>query len=127
MIFVCFEALNRTINIQEIVRPNFVTFLKKLFEITAGKFRIVNRYEVGEKLGLDSSVTDDTVKQLSEMGMIKIMAGPKLLDWFYDKFKPNNDRIILIIMDVDAYSNGLNFVLGEAFPRGGLGAVFSQN
>jgi archaemetzincin len=49
---------------------------------------------------------------------------PKLLDWFNDKLKPNNDRIILVILDVDAYSHGLNFVLGEAFPRGGLGAVY---
>jgi archaemetzincin len=48
---------------------------------------------------------------------------PKLLDWFYDKFKPNKERIILVIMDIDAYSHGLNFVLGEAFPKGGLGAV----
>ena len=49
---------------------------------------------------------------------------PKLLDWFYDKLERNKDRIILIIMDVDAYSHGLNFVLGEAFPKGGLGAVY---
>ena len=49
---------------------------------------------------------------------------PKLLDWFNDKLKPNNDRITLIILDVEAYSHDLNFVLGEAFPRGGLGAVY---
>jgi archaemetzincin len=49
---------------------------------------------------------------------------PKLLDWLYDKLKPNKDRVILVIMDVDAYSDGLNFVLGEAFPKGGLGAVY---
>jgi len=49
---------------------------------------------------------------------------PKLLDWFNDKLKPNNDRIILIILDVDAYSHDLNYVLGEAFPRRGLGAVY---
>ena len=36
----------------------------------------------------------------------------------------NKDRIILIIMDLDAYSHGLNFVLGEAFPKGGLAAVY---
>ena len=39
----------------------------------------MNRYEVGEKLGLDSSATDTTVKQLSEMRMIKIMEGPKII------------------------------------------------
>jgi hypothetical protein len=63
----------------EILRPNFVIFLKKLFEITGGEFRIVNRYEVGEKLGLDSSETDDTVKQLSEIGMLKIMSLSKII------------------------------------------------
>ena len=62
-----------------ILRPNFVTFLKKLFEITGGEFRIVNRYEVGEKLGLDTSATNNIVKQLSEMHMIKIMEGPKII------------------------------------------------
>ena len=62
-----------------ILRPNFVTFLKKLFEITGREFRIVNRYEVGEKLGLNVSETDDTVKQLSEIGMIKVMLGPKII------------------------------------------------
>jgi hypothetical protein len=61
------------------LRPNFVTFLKTQFEITGGEFRIVNRYEVGEKLGLDSSATDNIVKQLSEISMIKIMEGPKII------------------------------------------------
>jgi archaemetzincin len=49
---------------------------------------------------------------------------PKLLEWFYKNLNPKKDRIILIILDVDAYSNGLNFVFGEAFPKGGLGVVY---
>jgi archaemetzincin len=49
---------------------------------------------------------------------------PKLLDWFFEKFRPNKDTKILFILDVDAYSNGLNFVLGEAFHEGGLGAIY---
>ena len=64
---------------QKLLRPNFGTFLKKQFEITGGQFRIVNRYEVGEKLDMDSSATDEIVKQLSEMHMIKIMEGPKII------------------------------------------------
>jgi archaemetzincin len=48
----------------------------------------------------------------------------KLLDWFFEKFRPNKDTKILFILDVDAYSNGLNFVLGEAFHKGGLGAIY---
>jgi archaemetzincin len=49
---------------------------------------------------------------------------PKLLDWFLEKFKPTRDTKVLVIFDVDAYSNGLNYVLGEAFPNGGLGIVY---
>src|SRR5437867_6258103 len=45
---------------------------------------------------------------------------PKLLEWFHKNFKTNKDRIILLILDIDAYSNGLNFVLGEACPYAGL-------
>ena len=36
---------------------------------------------------------------------------PKLLDWFFEKFEPNKDTKILFILDVDAYSDGLNYVL----------------
>ena len=49
---------------------------------------------------------------------------PKLLDWFFEKFRPNEDTIILFILDVDAYSNGLNFIPGEAFHKGGLGVNY---
>jgi len=49
---------------------------------------------------------------------------PKLLDLFFERFKPSKDTKILFILDVDAYSNGLNFVLGEAFHKGGLGAIY---
>jgi archaemetzincin len=49
---------------------------------------------------------------------------PKLLDWFFEKFTPNKDTKILFIIDVDAYSNGLNFVLGEAIHKGALGAIY---
>ena len=52
---------------------------------------------------------------------------PQLLDWFYKSFKPKKDSIILLILDVDAYSSGLNFVLGQAFPHRRLGAVYLQN
>jgi hypothetical protein len=38
--------------------------------------------------------------------------------------KPNKNKIILVIMDVNANSHGLNFVLVEAFPKGEVGAVY---
>ena len=34
---------------------------------------------------------------------------PKLLDWFIHKFRPNKNIKILVITDVDAYSDDLNF------------------
>lgn len=49
---------------------------------------------------------------------------PKLLVWFFEKFWPNKDTKILFILDVDAYSDGLNYVLGEAYPKGGLGIIY---
>ena len=49
---------------------------------------------------------------------------PKLLVWFFEKFRPNKDTKILFILDADAYSDGLNYVLGEAFPKGGLGIIY---
>lgn len=49
---------------------------------------------------------------------------PKLLVWFSEKFRPNKDTKILFILDVDAYSDGLNYVLGEAYPKGGLGIIY---
>lgn len=49
---------------------------------------------------------------------------PKLLVWFFEKFRPNKETKILFILDADAYSDGLNFVLGEAYPKGGLGIIY---
>lgn len=49
---------------------------------------------------------------------------PKLLVWFFQKFRPNKNTKILFILDVDAYSDGLNYVLGEAYPKGGLGIIY---
>ena len=49
---------------------------------------------------------------------------PKLLVWFFEQFRPNKDTKVLFILDVDAYSDGLNYVLGEAYPKGGLGIIY---
>jgi archaemetzincin len=49
---------------------------------------------------------------------------PKLLDCFFEKFRPNKDTKLLFILDVDAYSDGLNYVLGETYPKGGLGIIY---
>jgi archaemetzincin len=71
-----------------------------------------------------SSLKKDTAFQSSFDTRRNQWNSPKLLECLFDKFKPNKDRKILVILDVDAYSNGLNFVLGEAFPKGGLGIIY---
>jgi archaemetzincin len=38
----------------------------------------------------------------------------KLLYWFHKKFNPSTEAKVLAISDLDAYSNRVNFVLGEA-------------
>jgi archaemetzincin len=49
---------------------------------------------------------------------------PKLSDWLFKKFKPNKDTEILVISDIDSYSDGLNFVFGEAFHKGRWAEVY---
>ena len=48
----------------------------------------------------------------------------KLLDWFSRKLERNIKTKILLILDVDGYSNELNYVLGEAFHKGQLAAIY---
>jgi archaemetzincin len=79
------------------------------------------------KVNIASSIIEphtETQFQLAFDGRRNQWNSPTLLDWFFEKFKPNRETTILVILDVDAYSNGLNFVLGEAFHKGGLGAVY---
>ena len=47
-----------------------------------------------------------------------------ILEWISRKALPNSDTKILAICDFDAYSNGLNFVFGEAQMGGRVGAIY---
>lgn len=71
-----------------------------------------------------SSLKRDTTFQSSFNKHRNQWYSPKLLVLFYEKFRPTNDTKILFILDVDAYSDGLNYVLGEAFPKGGLAIIY---
>jgi archaemetzincin len=46
-----------------------------------------------------------------------------ILEWL-NKFRPNKATRILGILDIDAYSDGFDFVFGEAFYRGRVAAVY---
>jgi archaemetzincin len=47
-----------------------------------------------------------------------------ILGWISSKTLSNNDTKILAICDFDAYSNGLNFIFGEAQIGGRVGAIY---
>lgn len=47
-----------------------------------------------------------------------------ILQWISRKALPNGDTKILAICDFDAYSNGLNFVFGEAQAEGRVGVIY---
>ena len=47
-----------------------------------------------------------------------------ILEWISTKALPKNGTKILAICDFDAYSNGLNFVFGEAQMSGRVGAIY---
>jgi len=46
-----------------------------------------------------------------------------ILEWL-NKFRPNKATRILGILDIDTYSDGFDFVFGEAFYRGRVAAVY---
>jgi archaemetzincin len=48
----------------------------------------------------------------------------KLLQWFVDNVRIETHSKMLVIVDADAYSAGLNFVFGEAFSNGLIAVVY---
>jgi len=60
-------------------KPEFVIFLKKIYDLTGGELRIINQYQVGEGLALSSKQTDKIVDQLSDSGKIKETARNKII------------------------------------------------
>jgi archaemetzincin len=50
----------------------------------------------------------------------------QILQWLLDKHRPNKltRTKILAICDFDAYSDGLNFVFGEAYLNGNISAIY---
>jgi len=48
----------------------------------------------------------------------------EILDWLLYKNKPNRSTIMLAICDFDAYSDGLNFVFGQAHIFGRVSEIY---
>jgi archaemetzincin len=47
-----------------------------------------------------------------------------ILQWLWNKHKPDKLTKILDICDLDAYSEGLNFVFGEAYVNGRVSVIY---
>ena len=46
-------------------------FLRKLYKLSDGEYKIIEKYKVGELVGLSNSQTDDIVNDLYKIGLIK--------------------------------------------------------
>jgi Mn-dependent DtxR family transcriptional regulator len=74
------------------LRPDLTQFLKKIFDLTKGELRIINQYEVGERLELTSKQTDKIVYELSNSGMIKSVARNKIVLSPHALYVMNNSK-----------------------------------
>jgi len=46
-------------------------FLKKLYELSGGYYKIIERYKVGKEIGMPNTQVDDVVDDLDNMDLIK--------------------------------------------------------
>jgi len=67
-------------------------FLNRLYDISKGEIRSINRYEVGEQLNLPNDETDGIVDRLRNSGMITKTTGTNVLLTLEAKSKIDKER-----------------------------------
>ena len=60
-------------------------FLKKLYEMSGGDYKIIERYKVGKEIAMPKTQVDDIVDDLDNMGLIKKIGETKILLTFEGK------------------------------------------
>lgn len=60
-------------------------FLRKLYDMSGGEYKIFDRYKVGGEVGISNRQTDDFVDDLHNMGLIKKIGKTKPLLTFEGK------------------------------------------
>lgn len=60
-------------------------FLKKLYQMSGGDYKIIERYKVGKEIGMPNTQVDDSVDDLDDMGLIKKIGETKILLTFEGK------------------------------------------
>ena len=59
-------------------------FLRKLYKLSDGEYKIIEKYKVGEEVGVLNS-KDDIVDELHKIGLIKKIGTTKILMTFEGK------------------------------------------
>lgn len=60
-------------------------YLKKLYEMSGGEYKIFDKYKVGREVGISHSQTDDIVDDHHNMGLLKKIGTTKILLTFEGK------------------------------------------
>jgi hypothetical protein len=68
-------------------------FLRKLYEMSDGDYKIFDRYRVGSEVGLSNSQIDDIIDDLHNMELIKKIGETKILMTLEDKQETRDQRI----------------------------------
>ena len=60
-------------------------FLKKLYEMSRGDYKIIERYKVGKEIDMPNTQVDDIVDDHDNIGLIKKIGETKILLTFEGK------------------------------------------
>jgi predicted Zn-dependent protease len=112
------ETSNQNIRTAATLSQFYPILVKQLL---AAFYGIVTTIDVSDPLALDqNNKADSHLFNNSRNQWIS----ERILEWTLRKSNPTNYTKILAICDLDAYSNGLNFVFGQAHRGGRVGAVY---
>jgi hypothetical protein len=73
-------------------------FLKALYRMSDGGYKIIEMYIVGKDIGIPNTQVDDIVNDLSNMGLIKKIGETKILLTFEGKQKVESSKQIRVSM-----------------------------
>jgi archaemetzincin len=112
------ETSNQNIRTAATLSQFYPILVKQLL---AAFYGIVTTIDVSDPLALDQNNRADSYLFNNSRNQ---WISERILEWTLRKSNPTNYTKILAICDLDAYSNGLNFVFGQAHRGGRVGAVY---
>jgi archaemetzincin len=112
------EIRNQNVGTVAILSHFYPTLVKQLLEAFYGVVTII---DVSNSLTLDESSTINL--HLFDKSRNQWIS-ERILEWILGKTNPGSHTKILALCDFDAYSNGLNFVFGQAHTGGRIGAIY---